>query len=147
MSLRFAGQEAVLSLINSTTGDALIPDVGVESSKVSFPLVLTKKDFFGELGPDFREFGDGFEVSFKFEHVDADSAVSMLNQILAKAQGASVDEFALSMKYVSPDGGAFRVVLLDLHFENVGDLDLGGRTDFLMSELKAKGKKFKIKKV
>lgn len=145
--MRFAGQEEVLSLINSTTGDPMLPDVGVEQSKVGFPLVLVKKDFLGEIGPDYREFGDGYEVSFKFQHSDADSAVSYLNQVLAKAQGASVDEFALSMKFVSPVGGTFRVVLLDLHFENVGDLDMGSRTNLMDSEMKAKGKKFKIKKV
>ena len=143
MALRFAGQETALSLIDSTTGDALLADMAMENVKITFPFELTKMEFLGELGPDYREFGDGAEVTFKFMHTDAAQTVTACNAMIAKAQGKSNDEFALGTTFTSPDRGAFRVVLRDLHFEGV-PLDMSGRTEFLESEITAKCKTFKI---
>lgn len=146
MSLRFAGQEGALLFVDATSGDQLIADADVENIRITLLMELTMKQFIGEVSADYREFSNGAEVSFKFEHTDAGQTVDMVNQIVARAQGASSDEFDLSAKYVSPDGGGFRVILRDLKFEDI-PLDLPARTDFLNTEMKAKCKVFKVQKV
>lgn len=140
---RFAGQEGSVTVVDSTTGDALLADISVESFNVHLPFDVTKKDFIGEVGPDFREFSDGYEVELKVEHNDAAQTVDFINAIVAKARSESLDEFAASLKYVSPDGGAFRVILQDIHWEGP-PLELAGRKEFLASTLKGKGKVFKV---
>lgn len=146
MAMRFAGQENALTLVNSTTNDQLIPDMNLESCTVTLKFDLVQKQYMGEIGPDYREFADGAEVEFKFAHNDALQSVTLLNALLARAQGKSTDEFAIASKYVSPDAGSFRVILRDLHFSDI-PLDLSGRKEFLMSTIKASCKIVKIAQV
>ena len=147
MALRYAGQDAVVACMNSTTGDQMLPDMNIESISFSFPFELTKKEFIGENGPTFREFADGWEAEIKFEPNDPDQVVAWANALKAKAESASSDEFFIPLRFNSPDTGSFRVVLKDAHFELGLDGQLGGRTDFLTSTIKAKGKTYKINTV
>ena len=139
MALRFAGQEAALTVVNSTTNDQLCPDIFLESSTVTLKIDLVQKQYMGEIGPEYREFADGAEVELKLEHTDAQQSVALLNAIVARAQGKSTDEISVAMKYVSLDAGSFRVI----RFSDI-PLDLSGRKEFLMSTLKASCKTFKI---
>lgn len=142
--LRFAGQEAVLSFVDTTTGDAILPDIAIASIDFDFPFELTKKEYIGEIGPDFREFADGWTAAIKFDPNNAAQFVTYVGLLKAKAEGASTDEFAIQLKFTAPDAGAFNIQLRDAHFENGGGGSLSGRTDFLASGIKAKGKTYKI---
>ena len=142
---RFAGQESTLSVLDVTTGDVLIGDIALESSVVTFPFDLVKKQYMGEIGPTYRAFHDGWEAEIKVSPNDVGQIVSLANLLIAKASGASQDEIAISMKYISPIG-AFQVVLRDAASEGL-PLDMGGGHDFLMTSLKFKGKIYKIAKV
>lgn len=145
MGLRYSGQpgESSLTLINTTTQEQLLPSMALESVTVTLPLELVEKNYIGEVGPDFREFGKGYEVEFKMAHTDAGETVALVNAIKAKAEGKSVEEFALQTRYFSPGGATYQITLRDLHFEGI-PFELGGRTDFLMSTIKAKGKNYKV---
>lgn len=147
MALRYAGQDASASCVNSTTGDQLLPDMNIESIRFGFPFELTKKEFIGETGPTFREFADGWEAEIKFEPNDSGQIVAWANALKAKAESASADEFFLALRFNSPDAGSFRIVLQDAHFEAGPEGDIGSRTEFLASTIKAKGKSYKIAEV
>jgi hypothetical protein len=140
---RLAGQEGALSLLNTTTQDELLPALNLLSIKANFPFELVKREYIGETGPDYREFGDGYELEVEAEPDDADQIAAYLNAITAKAQGKSQDEFAAQMRLASPDGGTLQVTFRDIHWEGL-PLDLGSRTDFLKLSLKGKGKVFKV---
>ncbi len=136
------GEECSLSVLNSTTKDPICADAGLEKLTFTIPFELTKKQFIGDVGPTYREFGDGYEITFTIEHTQADQVVTLINALSARAQGSSSDEFAAGCTFKSADGGSFRLSFYDLHFEGI-PLDLSGRTEFLTTELKAKGKTFK----
>lgn len=143
---RLAGQEGALTLINSTTQEQMMPSLFLESVTVTFPFEVVTKQFIGETGPTHRAFGNGYEVEFKIEHDNAAEVVAMANAILAKVQGLSTDEFALQTRYRNADGDVLQITLRDLVFEGI-PFELGGRTDFLTSSIKAKGKTFKIQAI
>jgi hypothetical protein len=143
---RFAGQEGALSILNSTTGDQLMPDLAFESCSVKFPFEVVTKQYIGEIGPDHREFSNGFEISVKFAPTSADQLATLLNLMLAKAQGKSNDEFLAQFKAISPDGGTLLITCRDIRWEGL-PLDLAGRLDFLMGELNGKGKKAKVESI
>ena len=69
--------------------------------------------------------------------------MTFINLLAAKAQNANQDEFAASVKFVSPDKGAFRIVFRDMHFDGL-PLDLSSGTDFAELEISASGKIFKV---
>ena len=142
MSERFAGQEAKLAIVNSTTQDPQCPDVALVSVNVTLKNELVKRDFVGETGPDYREFADGYDVEAEVELTNAAQIVTFVNALQAKAKGKSTDQFQIATKYVSPDGGSFRVVLPDVRWDSV-PLNLGGRKDFLKTTLKGSGKTWK----
>lgn len=144
--LRFAGEEGVISVLNTTTGDQQMPDINIESATVTLALELTMKQFIGDLGPTFREFYNGYELELKLQPNDPAQLVAFMNAVIAKAQGLINDEFAVSFKAVSPDRGAFRVTCRDLHWDSL-PLDLPSRTDFLTLTLKAKGNVCKFQTV
>ncbi len=139
---RFAGQEATLSIVNTTTGDPLIADVLLESATVTLPFDVVKKQYMGEIGPRYRMFADGWEADIKVAPTSAPQMVELANLLVAKASGLIQDEIALQMKYVSPTG-AFRIVLRDGACDGI-PLDTGGGHEFLESGLKWKGQQFKI---
>lgn len=143
MSLRYAGQEGALTLINATTQEQLLPSIGLESTSFGFPFELTKKQFIGQIGPDYREFADGWETEFKFEPQQADEVVAYVNVAKAKAEGKSTDEFALQLRFASPDGPTLQITLRDGHFEGL-PFELAGRTEFLTGTHRMKGKTYKI---
>jgi hypothetical protein len=143
MGLRYAGQEGSLTLINTTTQDQLLPSIGLESTSFSFPFELTQKQFIGEIGPDYREFANGWELEFKFEPTAAEEIVAYVNAIKAKAEGTSTDEFAVQLRFASPDGSTLQVTFRDGHFEGL-PFELGGRTEFLTGTHRMKGKFYKI---
>jgi hypothetical protein len=143
MGLRYAGQEGALVLINSTTQEQKLPSMAIESTSFGFPFELTKKQFIGELGPDYREFADGYELEFKFEPTDADEVVDYVNAIKAKAEGRSTDEFAAQLRYASPDGSTLQITFRDLHWEGL-PFEQASRTDFLTGTHRCKGKVYKI---
>lgn len=145
-ALRYAGQEGSLTLINSTTQEQQLPSLNLESCSFGFPFELTKKQFIGEIGPVYREFADGYEAEFKFEPSDADEIVAYVNAVKAKAEGASTDEFAIQMRFASPDGPTLQVTFRDAHFEGL-PFELGGRTEFLTGTHKVKGKTYKIQTI
>jgi hypothetical protein len=143
MGLRYAGQEGSLVLINSTSQDQLLPTIGLESTSFGFPFELTKKQFIGQIGPDYREFADGWELEFKFEPANAEEVVAYVNAIKAKAEGKSVDEFAAQLLFASPDGPTLQITFRDGHFEGL-PFELSGRTEFLTGTHRMKGKIYKI---
>lgn len=143
MGLRYAGQEGALVLINSTTQEQLLPTLNLESTSFGLPFNLTKKDFIGDLGPTYREFPDGWECEFKFEPNEAEEVAAYVNAIKAKAEGESVDEFAIQLRFASPDGSTLQITFRDAHFEGL-PFDLGGRTEFLTGTHRCKGKVYKI---
>jgi hypothetical protein len=143
MGLRYAGQEAALTLINTSTQDQLLPSIGLESTSFAFPFELTQKQFIGEIGPDYREFANGWEVEFKFEPTIAEEIVAYVNAVKRKAEGASNEEFAVQLRFASPDGSTLQITLRDGHFEGL-PFDLGGRTEFLTGTHRMKGKFYKI---
>lgn len=143
MGLRYAGQEGSLTLINTTTQEQLLPTIGLESSSFGFPFELTKKQFIGELGPDYREFADGWELEFKFEPTNAEEIVAYVNVVKAKAEGKSTDEFAVQIRFASPDGPTLQITFRDGHFEGL-PFEQAGRTEFLTGTHRMKGKTYKI---
>jgi hypothetical protein len=143
MALRYSGQEGAISIIDSTTQDALIPDVNIESFSFSFPYELVKKEFIGELGPDYREFADGYEFGCKAEINNAAQFVTFVNLLKAKAEGKSADEFAAQIRMAGPDASTLQITFRDIHWEGL-PFDLGSRTDFLTLDLKGKGKSYKV---
>jgi hypothetical protein len=146
MSERFAGQEGALSLLNSTTGDQLMPDLAFESVEVSFPFEVVTKQYIGETGPDHREFSNGYEIKVKFAPTNADQLATIANAMIAKAQGKSNDEFMAQFKAASPDGGTLLITCRDIRWEGL-PLNLAGRLEFLMGDLNGKGKKSKIESI
>jgi hypothetical protein len=144
--LRFAGQDASITLANLTTGAQVVPDIPIEKSTITFNMVVNKKEFLGEIGPDYREFTDGVTIDLSVEPNDAGQIVDLVSQIQAKAQGASTDQFAYSAQFTSPDGGVFRVVVPDIHWDTFA-LEMAGRTELASTTLKAMAKTFKIQKV
>lgn len=142
IGLRYAGAEAGLTLINGD-GDEMMAGMPLASLKWSFPLELTKKQYIGDIGPTFREFSDGYELEAEVEPDNADDFVAIINAVKAKAEGANDGEFAANAKYASPSGSTFQVTFYDLHWEGIPG-DMGGRTDFLKTTFKAKGKKYKV---
>ena len=142
MAERFAGQESKLALVNSTTQDPILPDIAVVSMTGTLKNELVKRNFLGETGPDHREFADGYELEIEVEITDAAQIVTFINAMQAKAKGKSNDQFSASTKYVSPDGGSFRLVFPDLRWDST-PMNMGGRTDFLKTTLKASGKTWK----
>jgi hypothetical protein len=143
IGLRYAGAEGSLVLMNSTTGDELMAGMPLASIKWSFPLELVKKQYIGDIGPTYREFSDGYELEAEVEPDDAEKFVAIINAVKAKAEGASSDEFAAQAKYASPSGSTFQVTFRDLHWEGIPG-DMGGRTEFLKTTFKAKGKVYKV---
>ena len=144
--LRFAGQEGALTLLNSTTQDELLPAAPLLSVKVNLPFELVKREFIGEKGPDYREFADGYEIEVEFEPDSADLIAAYANAILAKARGESSDQFAAQFRVAAIDDATLQITCLDIHWEGV-PFDLGGRTEFLKSSLKGKGKTCKVQVV
>lgn len=142
IGMRYAGAEGGVTLINAD-GDELMPGMPVSSVKWSFPLELTKKQYIGDTGPTFREFSDGYELEVECDPDNADDFVAMINAVKDKADGANSDEFAAQAKYASPSGSTFQVTFRDLHWEGIPG-DMGGRTDFLKTTFKAKGKVYKV---
>ena len=142
MAERFAGQESKLAIVNSTTQDPIMPDIAAISMNAMLKQELVKRDFLGETGPDYREFADGFDIEIEVELTSAAQIVAFVNAMQAKAKGKSNDQFASSMKYVSPDGGSFRLAFPDVRWDTT-PLNLGGRKDFLKTTLKGSGKTWK----
>lgn len=142
MAERFAGQESKLVLTNSTTGDPTMPDVAVVSMTVTLKNELVKRDFIGETGPDYREFADGADIEIEVEFTNAAQLVTFENAKQAKAKGKSNDQFSAATKYVSPDGGSFRIVLPDIRWDGT-PLNMGGRKDLLKGTYKGSCKTWK----
>lgn len=140
---RFAGQQGSLVLLDSTSNDAILPDVNVESWTFEPQIELTEKAFVGEVGPVFREFSKGYSLELKVEYNDAAQAVAWINLMKARLEGASSDEFAAGLKYTSLAGDAFRVTCRDLHIES-NPFELGGQMDFLSGTVKFKGNQYKV---
>lgn len=143
MGLRYAGQEGSLTLINATTQEQLLPSIGLESTSFGFPFELTKKQFIGRTGPDYREFADGWELEFKFEPQQADELVDYVLAVKAKAKGETTTEFAVQLRFASPDGPTLQITLRDGHFEGL-PFELSGRSEFLTGTHRMKGDEYKI---
>ena len=140
---RFTGQQGSLVLQDITTGDAILPDVHIESWTFAVEIELTEKAFIGEVGPTFREFAKGYSLELKVEYNDAAQVVAWINAMQARLSGASSDEIASSLKYTSRDGQAFRVTCRDLHIES-NPFELGGQTEFLSGTIKFKGNQYAV---
>lgn len=134
---RFAGQEGVVALVNSTSQEALLADVGVKSWNFGAPFSITEEEFIGETGPKLREFADAITLELEVSWAGAEQTANYLAAMLAKARGASTDEFQAALKYRSLTGGTFRIVLRDLHSEGV-PIDTRGRKEFTNGTLRFK---------
>lgn len=143
---RFAGQEARLDLINSSTQDPLLAEVHLVSLNWTSEIELVKRDFFGRTGPVYREFADGYSVEAELELNDAAQIVLFLNFIQGRGKGLQTDTIQLSCQYVNPFGEGFRVVFPETAFEPIA-LNLGGRKDFLKTTLKGKGETWKAQQL
>lgn len=140
MSGRFAGQEGKLSVIDSTTGDEVMPDLAFESVSIGTSFEIVTKQYIGETGPDHREFANGGDIKIKFAPTSAEKLATLANLMIAKAEGKSNDEFMAQFTASSPDGGTLLATCRDIHWEGL-PLDLAGRLEFLMGDLNGKFKK------
>lgn len=140
---RFAGQEGSFTLLNSTTGEQLLPDMHIESISASFLKEMVIKRYIGQIGPEVRSFDDGYELGVKFDPHNAITLVAFVTLCQAKAQGKINDEFAAQMKLVSPTGGTCRIVYRDVHWDS-SPISLGGQHELLNKEIKGRGRTFKI---
>lgn len=142
--LRFSGMEGSVTLLNNTTGDALVPDIHVVSYDFTAEYELTEQDFIGEIGKEYREFYVGYSLKITVQPNLASQIVALANLFKAKGQGANIDEISAGLKYVSPDGGSFRIVCRDLHTAPQ-PMKMGGRTKFAENDLDFKGKLWLMK--
>lgn len=142
MAERFSGIEAALSLINTTTQDAVLASLALVSMTFTPETELVKRDFIGETGPDYREFADGASVEAEIELTDAGQIVTFINALQARGKGLLNERFSISASFKSSDGGNFRLVFPDVRFESQ-PIALGGRKDFAKFSIKGKCKTWK----
>lgn len=140
---RFAGREGVIVLLNSTTGDGILPDVNVESWTIEPLVELTEHAFTGEIGPHFRPFSKGYSLKVKVQYNNVAQFVAFYNLMKARLEGANSDEFAAGLKCRSDLGEAMRFTCRDLQPESL-PAELGGQTEFLSGDLSFKGRDYKV---
>lgn len=142
-TLRYTGENGEITLLNSTTGEQLLPSMAIESFDFNFPFDLVQKDFIGNNGPTFREFADGYEFNFKLQPNNGAEVVDYVNALKAKAEGTSADEFAAQVRLKSPGLPTIQVTFRDMHFSG-NPFSVGGRKEFLTLDQKTKGTNYKI---
>lgn len=146
MGLRYAGQDGTLVLLNTTTQAQLLPGLNIASINFGFPFELLKKTYIGQIGPQYREFDDGYELEWKFDVHDAGLLVAYANAVKGKARGESNLEFAAMIRYVALDAPTLQVVFRDMHWEGL-PFESGGQRELLSATHRTKGAEYLIRTI
>jgi hypothetical protein len=143
---RFAGQEGQLVMVNAATNEEIGAGFALEGVSLKLPFEVVKKRYFGELGPDFRAFGDGWEVEGQLVPRGAAAVVAFANLLVAKAQGLINDEMRIALKFRAPDGEAFRFVGKDAIPAGL-PFDISAALEFMKLPMTWQGKLGKFEEV
>lgn len=146
MPLRFSGQETAIVLLNSTTGDQLLPDILAKDLNFSIKTEEKTDSYLGQVGPTIDTFYDGYEFTLNHDPRSAVTLVEFMNIIIAKLQRQILDEFAVRAKFGSPDAGNFAVTFVDVKWSSPS-FTMGGQKDLLAKSIKGMGNKLTFQRL